>query len=173
MPDSVLNMAIYDLRLLRQGELEQATQLEALAGVAKEDKQLQEMLVEHQRETMEQAERLAQILTALGAEIDASVPSAVQGLSDDARTTIARYEAQPLRQLALVSAALKMERYEITCYELAVAVAEKLGLAAALPLLQQSLEEERHAEERFRSAAISLIDTQAAREIVVREEAPA
>lgn len=32
MPDSVLNMAIYDLRLLREAELEQATQLEALAA---------------------------------------------------------------------------------------------------------------------------------------------
>jgi ferritin-like metal-binding protein YciE len=172
MPNSVLNMAIYDLRLLRRAELDQASQLEGLAGIAKDDKNLQEMLIQHQRETIEQAERLAQILSSLGAEIDASVPSAVQGLSDDARTTIARYEAQPLRQLAMVSAALKMERYEITCYELAVAVAEKLGMSAAVPLLQQSLDEERRAEEQFRSAAMTLIDTQAAHEIS-REENPA
>jgi ferritin-like metal-binding protein YciE len=55
---------------------------------------------------------------------------------------------------------------------LAVAVAENLGMSAAVPLLQQSLDEERRAEEQFRSAAMTLIATQAAREIR-REENPA
>ena len=54
---------------------------------------------------------------------------------------------QPVQDVAIGTAARKMEHYEIACYESAISIAEQLGLQDVVQPLRQSLEEERRADQ--------------------------
>ncbi|MEP7168694.1 MAG: DUF892 family protein, partial [Bacteroidota bacterium] len=60
--------------------------------------------------------------------------------------------------------AQKVEHYEIASYGTLRTFAETLGLSAAAALLQETLEEEKAADEKLTEVAVSAINVQAAQE---------
>ena len=64
----------------------------------------------------------------------------------------------PALDAGLVAAAQAVEHYEITRYGTLIAWANKLGLADAIPLLEQNLEEEKKTDKRLTQLAESTIN---------------
>lgn len=159
MDQTLYNLLLQDARFLLGAETEQATRMRELAESIS-DNTLRALFTEHAEETDGQIDRLQEILRAAGEEGEGEVPGAVDGMIEDAEMVADMELGQPVHDVAIASAARKMEHYEIACYESAIAVAEQLGLEDMVQPLRQSLEEERRADQRLAAAVATLIQAQ-------------
>ena len=69
-----------------------------------------------------------------------------------------------MRDAAIISAAQKVEHYEIASYGTLRAFAETLGLNEIAALLEQTLEEEKNADKKLTEVAVTAINLEAASE---------
>ena len=159
MDQTLYNLLLQDTRFLLGAESEQATRMRELAETIT-DESLRAVFTEHAAETDQQIDRLQQILTAAGEEGEGEVPSAVDGLIEDAEMVADMDLGEPVQDVAIAAAARKMEHYEIACYETAISIAEQLGLQDVVQPLRQTLEEERRADQKLAAAAMLLIQAQ-------------
>ena len=163
MEQTLYNLLLQDARFLLGAEAEQQNRLRELVQNVS-DPDLRSLLEEHADETSNQIRRLEEILRAAGEEGDGEIPSAVDGLIEDAEMMVDLEIGEQIRDVALAAAARKMEHYEIACYESSIAIAEQLGLQDVLGPLRESLDEERRADQRLALAAMKLIQEQVPRE---------
>jgi rubrerythrin len=70
-------------------------------------------------------------------------------------------EAGPLRDLAIIAAAQRVEHYEISAYGTARAIAEQIGNGDVAELLQQTEDEEKAADENLSKVAMMLYESDA------------
>ena len=159
MDQTLYNLLLQDARFLLGAESEQATRMRELAESIS-DNRLRALFAEHAEETDGQIDRLQEILSAAGEEGDGEIPAAVDGMIEDAEMVADMELGQPVQDVAIGTAARKMEHYEIACYESAISIAEQLGLQDVVQPLRQSLEEERRADQRLAAALLTLIQTQ-------------
>ena len=160
--DQVLyTLLLQDTRFLLGAESEQATRLRELAESI-EDPHLRTLFDEHAAETDTHIDRLQRILADAGEDGEGEIPAAVDGLVEDAEIIADMEFGHPVQDLAIASAARKIEHFEMACYESAIAIAEQLGLNDVLASLSQSLEEERIADRKLATAAVALIKAQLA-----------
>ncbi len=98
--------------------------------------------------TKEHASRLEQAFELLGLKIQAKKSDALEGLVMSGEhiieNTIAGTEA---RNTGLIMSALKVENFEITCYNGLIQLAGQLGQTDVAELLQQNLSDEMEAEQ--------------------------
>lgn len=94
----------------------------------------------HLEETERQIERLEQILEGLG-ESRSALKDAVMGLSANMSAMMAAPAGDEVLKNSMANTA--MAHFEIAAYESLLVMAEAAGEAAAMPILQQSLSEER------------------------------
>ena len=94
-------------------------------------------------ETRGQIDRLQQAFQALDANARGKTCHAMEGLVDEAREMIDEGLAPEVLDAALISAAQKVEHYEIASYGTLVAYAEACGAHDVVDLLRQTLEEEK------------------------------
>jgi len=71
-----------------------------------------------------------------------------------------------MRDAGIISAAQKVEHYEIATYGTLRQFAETLGLTEAVSLLEATLEEEKAADSKLSEVAMSTINVEAAHEQV-------
>lgn len=150
-------LMIKDLQDLYQSESEQASQMPHLASAASSDA-LKSALQEHAKETEQQLLRLRQILEMLEVSPggEGEVTPGVRGLVAEALEKTQQMQDPPLKDLALIAAAQKMEHYEMACYGTARAMARTAGLDQAGQLLQTTLEEEESADKRLTEVAMPI-----------------
>jgi ferritin-like metal-binding protein YciE len=102
----------------------------------------------HLEQTKEHASRLEQAFELLGLKIQAKKCDAMEGLVMSGEhiieNTIAGTEA---RNTGLIMSALKVENFEITCYNGLIQLAGQLGQTDMAELLQQNLSDEMEAEQ--------------------------
>jgi len=67
-----------------------------------------------------------------------------------------------VKDAALIAAAQRVEHYEISGYGTARAIAQELGLTEVVTLLQQTLDEEKAADEKLTTIAESSVNVRAA-----------
>lgn len=163
MDQSLYNLLLQDARFLLGAESEQASRMRELAESITDDN-LRRVFEEHAQETDQQVIRLEQILTAAGEEGEGEVPAGVDGMIEDAEMMADMELGEAVRDVALAAAARKMEHYEIACYQGAINLAQQLGLDDVVQPLQQTLEEERRADQRIAEALMPLIQAQVANE---------
>lgn len=133
--------------------------------------QLKEALQEHLTVTQEQVSRLEQIFELLGKKPQAKKCEAMEGLGKEAETMIEETEAGSMtRDVAIIIAAQKVEHYEIASYGGLRQLAETVGLTEVEELLQQTLDEEKEADELLTSIAENNINLQAEEEGAEGEE---
>ena len=124
--------------------------VKALPKMAKnaESQPLSDAFTNHLEETKNQLARLDQIFESLGENPKGKKCVGMEGIVEEGAETIEEYEGSVLNA-ALISAAQRVEHYEIAAYGSVCAYAELLDRSEDLGLLKETLEEEKRADEKL------------------------
>lgn len=115
--------------------------LEQMAGESS-DRDIRRAFTQHRRETQGQIRRLDKVFKSLGQKAETATCAGMEGLIKEKKAFLRERPSPELLEFYNIGAAQKVERYEITAYESLIDMAEKLGLTAAVELLEQNLQEE-------------------------------
>jgi ferritin-like metal-binding protein YciE len=163
--------AATDLRKLFEDELKDIYWAEkaltkALPKMAKNasSEELVAAINDHLEVTKNQVVRLEQVFEALGKKAQAKKCDAMEGLIKEGEGIIEDTKEGPVRDAGIISACQKVEHYEIASYGTLAAFAKLLGETEAAGLLEQTLAEEKEADETLTSIAESGINLEASGE---------
>ena len=137
--------------------------LVALPKMAKaaESEELRAAFEKHQAETEGQISRLEEVFGLMDEEPKGKNCPAILGLVEEGKEIMDDYKGSPAIDAGLLSAAQAVEHYEISRYGTLIAWAEELGLSDAVPLFQQTLEEEKATDEALTQLAEAAINQEA------------
>jgi ferritin-like metal-binding protein YciE len=149
MPAENLEQLLIDeLKDIYSAEKQITKALPKMAKAAKSP-ELREAFEEHLEETKGQIERLDEIFEALGKKATGKTCHGMQGLVEEGNEMIQELEKGDVRDAALISAAQRVEHYEIAAYGTVREYAKMLGRKDAVKLLEETLEEEKATDERL------------------------
>lgn len=126
--------------------------------------ELIEAIENHLAETETQVEKVEQVFELLGKKPVAKKCEAMAGLVKEGEEIMKDTEKGPQRDAGIISAAQKVEHYEIASYGTLTAFANTLGLDDVAAILQDILEEEKTADETLTEVAVSTINVEALEE---------
>ena len=124
--------------------------------------ELRQAMEDHLRETETHVQRLEQVFELLGQRASAKTCEALEGLIREADETTGEIEDQQTLDAALISSAQTVEHYEIARYGTLACWAAEIGNTEVAELLEQTLEEEKAADERLSVIAEDQINQRAA-----------
>ena len=125
---------------------------------AAQSEELREALQEHLSVTEEQVTRLESVFDLIGQPAKGKTCEGMKGLIEEGKEAMEEYEDDPLKDVAIIGAAQRVEHYEIAAYGTVRTLAEKIGNREAAELLQQTLDEEKEADERLTEIAEEVLD---------------
>lgn len=157
---SLEDLLVHELRDLYSAEKQLVRALPKMAKAANSEK-LREGFEEHLSETEGHVERLEKILEQLGKPVRAMKCEAMEGLIEEGKKMIDENAEPSVKDAGLISCAQKVEHYEIAGYGTARTLAELLGHAEAVDLLQQTLDEEKATDEKLTELATSEVNVEA------------
>jgi ferritin-like metal-binding protein YciE len=151
MPAENLEQLLIDeLKDIYSAEKQITRALPKMAKAAKSP-ELKEAFESHLEETKGQIERLDEIFETLGKKATGKTCHGMQGLVEEGNEMIEELEKGDVRDAALISAAQRVEHYEIAAYGTVREYAKMLGRKDAAKLLEQTLEEEKATDEKLNS----------------------
>jgi ferritin-like metal-binding protein YciE len=118
------------------------------------DEQLKKAIADHRAQTEKQVERLEQVFEDLGEEAEEAECKGVKGLVEEWKSF--KEEEDPsddILNVVTISAAAKVESYEINAYESLIQMAQDMDHTKAVKLLQQNLKEEQQTLKKMQSFA--------------------
>ncbi len=121
--------------------------------------ELNEALSAHLEETEGQVTRLEDVFSSIDEKAVAKKCEAMDGLIKEADEIMKETDEGAMRDAGIIAAAQKVEHYEIATYGTLRAFAEILGYQEAVDLLQETLDQEKAADEKLTevtSAAVTL-----------------
>ena len=129
--------------------------LKALPKLAKNstNEQLAEAFTNHLHETEGQVERLEKVFELMEKKPRAKKCDAILGIIAEGQEVIDKVDDDAVRDAGLVAAGQATEHYEIARYGTLVAWARLLGLDEAVELLNETLEQEKKADQLLTSIA--------------------
>jgi ferritin-like metal-binding protein YciE len=142
--DSLRTHLIEELTDLLDGETQLTKALPKMAAAATTST-LKTAFRKHLKETRAQIGRLNQALGRLGEKPRRKTCEAMQGLLAEGEELMNKTEAGVLRDAVLITAAQKVEHYEIASYGTVRTYARVLGEPGVARLLAQTLKEEKAA----------------------------
>lgn len=154
------DMYIAELQELVSVEQQLGDALQRMADAASHAP-LRAALELHQRETVQQRERLQSILQKHGANPHLHTDQAMQALITETEKMCNMLKRGELRDAGLIASAQKLEHYEIAAYGSAAALAGQLNLRGDQRLLHESLEEEKLTDELLTGLAKSEVNPKA------------
>jgi ferritin-like metal-binding protein YciE len=118
--------------------------LKALPKMAKgaQSAELAAAFETHRNETENQVQRLEQVFQIMGERPRAKTCDAIIGIIDEGNGVMADYKGTLALDAGLVASAQAVEHYEIARYGTLKTWAGQLGLTDAVPLLDETLQEE-------------------------------
>lgn len=116
----------------------------------------------HWQETKNQVNRLDRVFRSLGATAKAKTCEAMKGLVIEGQEAIDAGGDPDVKDAALIAAAQRVEHYEIAAYGTARVFARRLGNEQAAKLLQETLDEEKAADQYLTQLAETGINQKAA-----------
>ena len=119
-------------------------------------------LKSHLGETVEHVSRVEQVFETIGKKAVTVKCEATVGLLKEAEEIMQECEKGAMRDAGIISAAQKVEHYEIATYGTLRQFAETLGLTEAVTLLETTLNEEKAADVKLTEVAVSAINMEAA-----------
>lgn len=127
----------------------------ALPKMAKatDNPELKAAFEEHLEITRMQVARLEEVFKSLGMAARGKTCEGMKGLIEEGREMMEEIEQGSTLDAALISAAQKVEHYEIASYGTLATFADVLGHEDAKDLLGQTLEEEKEADEKLTGIA--------------------
>jgi ferritin-like metal-binding protein YciE len=129
--------------------------LKALPKLAKNstNEQLGEAFTNHLHETEDQVDRLEKIFELIDKKPRGRKCDAIIGIISEGQEVIEDVDDDAVRDAGLVAAGQAAEHYEIARYGTLIAWAKLLGLEDAVELLNETLAEEKKADELLTSIA--------------------
>jgi ferritin-like metal-binding protein YciE len=116
-------------------------------------RELSEAFTSHAEETQGQVDRLEQIFKLIDKAPRAKKCEALEGLSAEGDHVMEEAEEDGVMDAGLVASAQAVEHYEIARYGTLIAWANQLDMADAASLLEESLAEEKAADEKLSGIA--------------------
>lgn len=145
---SIEELFIHELSDIYSAEKQLTKALPRLAKAAASDT-LAAAFSAHLEETQGQIERIDQVVDVLDIRLKRIKCAAMEGLIEEGKEIIDTIDSGPLRDAALIGGAQKVEHYEIAAYGTLCALAKELGYKDALPLLLETLEEEKATDDKL------------------------
>jgi ferritin-like metal-binding protein YciE len=163
--ESALNeLFIDELKDIYWAEKHLAKALPKMAKAATSD-ELREAITKHQGETENHITRLESAFEAIGEKAVAKKCLAMEGLLKEADEIVADTEKGSItRDAGIISAAQKVEHYEIASYGTLRTLANTLGYTEAAELLEATLNEEKNCDELLTQIAEGSINQTASTE---------
>jgi len=160
--DSALNeLFIDELKDIYWAEQHLTKALPKMAKAATTD-ELRTAIQNHLAETETHVTRLEQVFESIGEKASAKKCEAMAGLIKEGDEIVAETEKGSItRDAGIISAAQKVEHYEIASYGTLKTLASVLGYNEASELLNATLQEEKKADETLTQVAESSINQSA------------
>jgi ferritin-like metal-binding protein YciE len=151
--DSDLGDLFYDLlKQVWHAEKKFHASLPKLAKAA-ESHALRAAFKRHEIETERQMSRLGTIFTLINKPAKDEATLVVGALVDECLEALSKYKNSNSLDAALIARAQAIEHFEIACYGTLKSWAAQLGYQQAVPLLEESLEEEEDLDETLTKMA--------------------
>jgi ferritin-like metal-binding protein YciE len=123
---------------------------------------LREAFESHLEETQGQIERLEQVFASLDEKVRGKHCEGIAGIIDEGKSIMEEDFDDSTMDACLIAAGQRAEHYEMAAYGTLIAWAKAMGHDQAADLLQQTLDEEKAADEKLTSLAESGINQDAA-----------
>jgi ferritin-like metal-binding protein YciE len=125
------------------------------------EQELIDALEQHLSATEEQVKRVEEVFESIGIKAEAKKCEAMAGLIKEADEIMSETRKGIVRDAGIISAAQKVEHYEIASYGTLCAFAKTLGKDEAADLLQETLDEEKEADATLTEIAESSVNQEA------------
>jgi len=137
--------------------------VKALPRMAKKanNEELRSAFEAHLEETQGHVNRLEQAFEHLGRPAKAKKCPAIDGILEEGKEIMEEFADDDALDAGMVAAAQKVEHYEITSYGSMKAWAEQLGLDGIVSLIEETLEEEKAADEKLTSIGETVVNIEA------------
>jgi ferritin-like metal-binding protein YciE len=159
--NSLRELYIEELRDIYNAENQLVKALPKMVQAATSD-QLRSGFEEHLEQTRKHVQRLDEIFADIGEKPSGKKCKGMQGLVSEGKEMIDEDMEGEAKDAALISAAQRVEHYEIAAYGTVRTYAEILGEQTAVELLEKTLQEEKDTDEKLTELAQS-INAEAAR----------
>ncbi|MGA8441444.1 MAG: ferritin-like domain-containing protein [Candidatus Sulfotelmatobacter sp.] len=143
--DSLRKLYLDQLRQLHSAETQISEALPKMIDAATEP-QLKNALQTHLQETRGHVARLEEILNQAKGSVESKKCKGIAALITEGEDIIKDATDESVRDAGIIGAAQKVEHYEIAAYGTVRTFAEILGNDRQSELLDQTLEEEKHAD---------------------------
>lgn len=155
------DLFLNELRDLYSAERQLTRSLPQMIEAAKTH-ELKEAFAHHLHETEGHVARLDRIFHTLQEKGTGETCEAMKGLLSEAELFIEAVGNHEVIDAGLIAAAQRVEHYEMAGYGTARALAQRLGFAEAAILLQETLDEEKAADQKLTFIAESQVNELAA-----------
>jgi ferritin-like metal-binding protein YciE len=143
------SLYVGELRDLYDSEQQLIKALPRMAKAANSDK-LRKGFEGHLEQTKQHASRLEQVLSSLGESVKGKKCKGMQGIVAEGGEIMTSEDFEgALLDAALISAAQRVEHYEMAAYGSVHAYAVLMGESEAASLLQRTLEEEKETDQKL------------------------
>jgi len=129
---------------------------------ASSNPQLKEAFGKHLTETRQQATRLEQVFSQCQLTPNRKTNKVLEAMSREVEEMISMTDASPLRDAALIVAGNQVEHFEMGSYGSLKTWAAIMGNQNVVQLLDQSLQEEKAADQKLTAIAESSVNQEAA-----------
>jgi ferritin-like metal-binding protein YciE len=157
---SLEDLFIDELKDMYNAENQLTRALPKMAKKANSD-ELRKAIETHLEETQNQIERLEKVFEELNQTAKGKTCQAMKGLIEEGTEIMEETSEDVVRDAGIISAAQKVEHYEIASYGTLVTFAKNLGYNKAAELLEQTLEEEKKTDQLLTDLAVSGINQEA------------
>jgi len=148
MKGSLEKLYIDELKDLFSAEKQLTKALPKMAKAATSEG-LRNGFEEHLEQTKGHVQRLEEIFTMLNAKAGGKKCGGMEGIIQEGAEVMAEAYEPDVMDAALISAAQRVEHYEIAAYGTVCAYADLLGESEQAALLRQTLEEEKETNEKL------------------------
>jgi ferritin-like metal-binding protein YciE len=146
--ESIEDLFLDELKDLYSAEKQITKALPKLVKAAS-TQDLSEAFDSHLQETKGHVERLEEIFQKLGKKGAGKTCEGMKGVLEEGSEVIQEIEKGPIRDAGLIAAAQRVEHYEIAGYGSVRSFAELLGKTDIVELLEETLQEEKAADEKL------------------------
>ena len=159
--DSLQELYVEELRDIYNAEQQILKALPKMAKVASH-RELQRAFTQHEKQTQRQVQRLERIFKELGERPTGKKCKGMEGLIAEGQELMKEKPEPEVLDAGLISAAQRVEHYEIAAYGTVRTWASRLGFERQAQLLQETLDEEGETDKRLTALAESSINIEAA-----------
>ena len=146
--ESVRELLIEQMRDLYDAEKQLVKALPKMAKAASNE-DLREAFENHLEETRQHVARMERAFEMMDAPAKSKPCEGMKGLVEEGKETVEEDLTEPLLDSAIICAAQKVEHYEIAGYGTLIAWANSIGLQDVAEVFEETLREEKEADEKL------------------------